>query len=274
MPCKKDFKKQEQLLNSPDEKTEDDLKFLREFDEKVELYNNPPLSKTAISSLIKQYGWIVYNKKTAQKGDAMSFLKKGTDMESEAVQLLSKIDKSIYRLETENAENDYLVGRGDIICHDKDKVIDIKISWNVNSFLKSRTTPLSSKYWYQMQGYMELYNVNKAEVVFLLLNTPPELIEREKIKLINRFMIGEIDRDKYEIDMGNIESSFTYSNLPISKRHFRYVVNREPKIFERVYKSTEKARVWLSEFDKEMKSNILFVPSEKYFVDTEEEDNT
>ncbi len=77
---------------------------------------------------------------------------------------------------------------------------------------------------------MELYNVNHAEVVFLLLNTPPELIEREKVKLLNRFMIGEIDREKYELDAENLESAFTYSSLPIKKRYFRYTVKRESQI--------------------------------------------
>ena len=198
-PKVNEYKKYDRLLNSPDEKTEEDLNYIRQMDERIAIFNNPPLSQTTITALIRQYGWKVYNKKVAQKGDALSFLKKGTDMEGEAVELLSSIDKQSYKLEIDKVENEYLIGRCDIIC--PSKVIDTKISWNVNAFLKARTTPISKKYWYQMQGYMELYNVSEAEVVFLLLNTPPELIEREKVKLLNRFMIGEIDREKYELDM-------------------------------------------------------------------------
>jgi hypothetical protein len=268
MPNKQEQKKYERIFASEAEKSEEELDFIARFNEKIATYKDPPLSRSTIASLIRQYGWIVYNKKVAQKGDALSFLKKGTDMEAEAVQLLSKIDKDSYKLSTETIENDFLVGRCDIVCPWKDKVIDTKISWNVNSFLKSRTTRLDAKYWYQMQGYMELYNVNEAEVVFLLLNTPPELIEREKIKLLNRFMIGEIDRDKYEIDMGNIESAFTYSNLPIKRRHFRYKVKREPQVFDKVYRKVEKSRLWLQEFEKSMKSNTFTVHSDKY-LDTE-----
>jgi hypothetical protein len=263
-PRKNEYTKYEKLMNSEKEKSEEDLNFLRQFDEKILILNDPPLSKTTISALIRQYGWLVYNKKVAAKGDAMSFLKKGTDMESEAVELLSKIDKKHYTLITETIENDYLVGRCDIFYPDASKVIDIKISWNVNAFLRARTSPITPKYWYQMQGYMELYNVQETEVVFLLLNTPPELIEREKVKLLNRFMIGEIDREKYELDMQNIESAFTYSNLPLRRRYFRYKVKREPQIFESVYKKVDKARLWLTEFEQEMKQNIFVVPSEKY----------
>lgn len=263
-PLKREYSRYERLINSDEDKDEVDIKFLLEFEQKIAILNDPPLSKTTISSLIRQYGWLVYNKKVAQKGDALSFLKKGTDMEGEAVELLSKIDKTEYTLITETISNHYLVGRCDIFCPEKDKIIDTKISWNVNAFLKARTTPLTAKYWYQMQGYMELYNVNNAEVAFLLLNTPPELIEREKMKLINRFMIGEIDREKYELDMENIESAFTYGNLPIKKRYFRYKLKREPQIFEKVYNKVQKARVWLQEFEQEMKTNVLVVPSPKY----------
>ncbi len=265
-PKKPELKRYEKLITSNEEKSEDELIFLKVMAEKIEIFNDCPLSQTTISALIRQYGRKVYNKKIAAKGDAMSFLKKGTDMEGEAVELLSKIDNKNYQLITDNIENEYLLGRCDIIC--PDKVIDTKISWNINAFLKSRTSRVDPKYWYQMQGYMELYNVNEAEIVFLLLNTPPELIEREKIKLLNKFMIGEIDRDKYELDVENIESAFTYSSIPLKRRVFRYKLKREPQIFEKVYKKVEKARIWMEQFHKDMKTNVFVVPSESY-LDTE-----
>lgn len=261
-PGSSELKKYERLIMN-EEKTEEDLAYIKKIKDKLDNLKTEPLSKTTISALIRQYGWKVYGKKVAANGgDALSFLKKGTDMESEAVELLSKIDKQSYKLETETIENEYLVGRADIIC--TDKVIDTKISWNVNSFLKSRTATVSSKYWYQMQGYMELYDLPEAEVVFLLLNTPPELIEREKVKLQNRFMIGEIDREKYEIDVENIESAFTYSSIPLKKRYFKHKIKREPHIFEKIYKKVENARLWMRQFEKDMRTNIFVVPSEKY----------
>lgn len=264
LPSKQDRKKYDRLMNGEDEKDADELEFMRKFDLRMAVYNDPPLSKTTMSALMRQYAWLIYNKKVAQKGDAMSFLKKGTDMEEEGVELLSRIDRQKYILCTDKIENDYLVGQCDIFHPQKDKIIDTKLSWNVNSFLKARTTPISAKYWYQMQGYMELYNVSQAEVVFLLLNTPIELIEREKVKLLNRFMIGEIDRDKYDLDMGNIESAYTYGNLPIKRRCFRMQLKREPQIFERVYKKVEKSRIWMQEFEQEMGSNVFVVSSDKY----------
>lgn len=273
MPNKNAKKKYEKLINSDSQKTEDEIKFLREYDNQVYMYYNHPLSKKTMDALVRQYGRFVYNKKTASTGgDGMSFLKKGTDMEVEAVELLSKIDKTEYKLSAEKIENEYLVGQCDIICRDRNLIIDTKVSWNVNSFLKNRTSSLDEKYWYQMQGYMELYDVNEAEVVFLLLNTPPELIERERVKLLNRFMIGEIDRDKYDIDLDNIESAFTYNNTPLKKRYFRYRVKRDKGVIDAIYKKADKARLWVIDFEKQLKTNVLVAQPPKYFE--QEEDNT
>jgi hypothetical protein len=269
-PKQQELKKFERLLNSDKEKSEEDLQFLKSMEGRVAVLNDPPLSKTTMSALMRQYGWKVYNKKVAATNDPLSFMKKGSDMEIEAVELLSMIDNQQYRLEVDTVENEHIIGRCDVLCPSKDLVVDTKISWNVNSFLKARTNPVTKKHWYQMQGYMELYNINNAEIVFLLLNTPPELIEREKVKLQNKFMIGAIDRDKYELDMENIESAFTYSNIPLKKRHFRYRVKREPQIFDGIYKKVEKSRIWMQDFEKSMKTTIFDVSSENYIGNTEE----
>ena len=269
-PKQQQYKKYERLLNSEKEKSDEDVEYILDMQKKIAVLNNHPLSQTTINALLRQYGWKTYNKKVAATSDPLSFMKKGSDMEIEAVELLSTIDNQQYRLEVDTVENEHIIGRCDVLCQDTDLVIDTKISWNVNSFLKARTSQVSKKHWYQMQGYMELYNVNHAEIVFLLLNTPPELIEREKIKLQNKFMIGEIDREKYELDMENIESAFTYSNIPLNKRCFRYRVKREPQVFDAIYKKVEKSRIWMRDFEKSMKTVIFDVPSENYIGNTEE----
>lgn len=268
MPTKADTRKYNNLLSTEKEKSEEELNFLKKYSDRVALFNDPPVSKSTINSLLRQYGWKVYKKKIALTGGYLpSFLCKGSDLEIEAVSLLSKIDDENYKLCSENIENQYILGRADVIS-DK-KVIDLKISWNVNSFLRARISKLDAKYWYQMQGYMELYDLDSAEVVFLLLNTPEELIEKEKVRLLNRFMMGEIDRDKYELEIGNIESAFTYENIPLKKRHFRYKIQREPKIMDKIYKRVDKSRLWLKEFERSMRKNSFVVPSDLY-IDAEE----
>jgi hypothetical protein len=272
MPNKTDQKKYDKLMDYEGVKTEDELEFLRKVDEKIAIFNDPPLSKTLISSIINRYGHMVYGKKKAAVGDMFSFLRKGTDLELEGVELLSKIDKIQYQRNLETVSNEYLVAKPDIICLEKDKIVDVKINWNFNSYLKARTSPLDKKYWFQAQGYCEIFNVSQVEVSFLLLNTPPDLVEKEKLRLLNKFVAGEIERDKFESSMENLDAALTYNNIPVRRRNFKYVVKRVPGIFDDVYKKVEKARAWLADFDNDLVSNLYLVSSDNYLK--AEENNT
>lgn len=263
-PSKKEMAKYDKIVSSTDEKSEEDRLFLEMIDNKMLARYDHPISKSTQSFLIRLYGKSVFCKKTAAKGNMFSFLEKGLDMELEAIELMSKIDKTKYERQSDFAENDYITGRCDILSLSKNKIIDTKISWDVNSFLKARIDSVSKKHWYQVQGYMELYDIDKAEVAFVLLNTPPELIERERIKLTNKVMVGEISMEKYELDMSNLDLAYTYNNIPVKNRVFRYVVKREPEIFPFLYKKIEKSRCWLEEFHNNMKNNLFVVSSQKY----------
>lgn len=263
-PSKKEMAKYDKIVSSTDEKSEEDRLFLEMIDNKMLARYDHPISKSTQSFLIRLYGKSVFCKKTAAKGNMFSFLEKGLDMELEAIELMSKIDKTKYERQSYFAENDYITGRCDILSLSKNKIIDTKISWDVNSFLKARIDSVSKKHWYQVQGYMELYDIDKAEVAFVLLNTPPELIERERIKLTNKVMVGEISMEKYELDMSNLDLAYTYNNIPVKNRVFRYVVKREPEIFPFLYKKIEKSRIWLEEFHNNMKNNLFVVSSQKY----------
>lgn len=263
-PSKREMAKYDKIVSSTDEKSEEDRLFLEMIDNKMLARYDHPISKSTQSFLIRLYGKSVFCKKTAAKGNMFSFLEKGLDMELEAIELMSKIDKTKYERQSDFAENDYITGKCDILSISKNKIIDTKISWDVNSFLKARIDSVSKKHWYQVQGYMELYNIDKAEVAFVLLNTPPELIERERVKLTNKVMVGEISMEKYELDMSNLDLAYTYNNIPAKNRVFRYVVKREPEIFPFLYKKIEKSRIWLEEFHNNMKNNLFVVSSQKY----------
>jgi len=263
-PSKREMSKYDKIASSSGEKTEEDTLFLEMIDNKMMARYDHPISKSTKSFLIRLYGKSIYCKKIASKGNMFSFLEKGLDMELEAIELMSKIDKTKYERQSDFAENDYITGKCDILSLSKNKIIDTKISWDVNSFLKARIDSVSKKHWYQVQGYMELYNIDKAEVAFVLLNTPPELIERERIKLTNKVMVGEISMEKYELDMSNLDLAYTYNNIPARNRVFRYVVKREPEIFPFLYKKIEKSRLWLEEFHNNMKNNLFVVSSQKY----------
>jgi hypothetical protein len=233
-------------LTAKEEKTEKELASIAHFERKIATWNDPPLSKTAIIYLTERYAWEKYAKKTAAVGTGLSFLEKGYSVETDAVKMLAKIDKADYQKNEELYSNEYLCGKCDIVAN---RLIEIKSSWNINTFMKVRNYPLSSKYYFQAQGYMELHDQNECEVVFLLLNTPDDLVARERVKLINRFISGEIDRETYEKNCENLAGALSYNNIPMKRRVIRFKVDRDKTIFPLLYEKVIKCRKWLTDFD-------------------------
>ena len=81
---------------------------------------------------------------------------------------------------TEYKENDYIKGTPDIVLDDC--IIDIKSSWNTITFpLFEKEIPNAHYYW-QLQGYMWLFNKKKPELAYILSNTPEHLLSESDLE--------------------------------------------------------------------------------------------
>lgn len=246
-----------------------DLGFLND---KIAKFNNPDLSMTAIKYMIKRYAWEKYNKGSLSVVDNKSSIVKGNELEPMAIKCSEEMDGVKYDIPSDFKYNDYIFGKCDGIDNENGKIVDVKVSWAIHSFLPNHISNLSTKYWYQAQGYMELYNLDKAEVKFVLLNTPEYLINKERVKYIEKYQIGEIDSDKYEEEMEKLDLCYDYSKIPKKRKIITFVVNRDKEAIKRVYLKIEKCRKWLKEFDKlHIKNKPILVSSDKYLNVTEED---
>lgn len=273
---KKDIQKRDKLL-SKEEKTEEDLEELEFYRIKHENFLYPPLSEAAKNYLIEQYSKEKYNIKSASLGGVLSAtLRKGLALEQEGVELVSFLDKIKYETPLEPNKNDYLIGRCDAINPVSNKLIDIKTSWNAYNFMSNRKNNRLSFYnWCQMQGYLELYGLNKGQVCFVLVNTPQHLIDQEQSTLFKKYTFGEINRQKYEQELEKYDSIFDYSKIPISKRVIRFEVEKQPDFIDFVYKKVQMGRDYLNEFERNFLSNKNIITlREDYFDFDTEEDNT
>lgn len=245
---------------------------------KKERFNNPELSVAAKKYMITRYSWDKYNRGTLSVNEKSACLVKGNELEADAIKMLSKRDRTKYIRGTDFVSNDFIFGRCDIYSPDRNKVIDIKVSWGIHSYLPNHIIDLSTKYWMQMQAYLDLYNLDKGEVCWVLLNTPTFLLDREKAKLTENYMTGEIDAEKFEESMERLDLNYDYSKIPNSRKIITFQVTREPAFMEKVYKKVEKCREWMAEFDKIHSDNKKIITlSEKYaapFIEGEQEDNT
>jgi len=127
------------------------------------------------------------------------YLSKGIWLEDEA------IDKAIEWLDIPFAlknekyfEDDFFCGTPDLIL--ENEVLDIKCSWDAFTFPLFENEIPTKDYYYQLQVYMHLTGKRKSRLVYVLLNTPEELLYEEKHSYDN------MDK-KYRIKTYEIEYS-------------------------------------------------------------------
>lgn len=107
------------------------------------------------------------------------YLSKGLNLEDTA------IDKAIEWLDLPFAlknekyfENDFFCGTPDLIIDGV--VYDTKCSWDCFTFPFFENEIPNTDYFYQLQTYMELTGCKKAVLVYVLLNTPEELVYEQQ----------------------------------------------------------------------------------------------
>lgn len=124
-------------------------------------------------------GWVKEQVYGRRKHLSNKYLDKGNACENEAIELVSSecFDGAMMFKNEEFFRNDYFTGTPDLI-HDG-KIIDIKCSWDAFTFPLFEKELPTKDYFYQMQVYMQLTGLDKAEVIYCLMNTPEDLIYKE-----------------------------------------------------------------------------------------------
>jgi hypothetical protein len=261
-------------LEAKDERTEQDDEFLERMRQKEQRFLNPELSETAIRLLVRRYAWEKYNKRVVSLDFGRSAVQKGNIMEDQAIEIVSGLDGLRYTKELCPINNDYLFGICDVFYAGHRKIIDVKASWNIYTFMPNLLTPVTQSYWYQMQGYMELYDADVAEVCYVLVNTPAHLISREREKFADKYMSGEITREKYEEAMEGLTYSFDYDKIPIKRRVIRQEIPRFPDVIPLIYNNVIKCRSWLNEFEKIHTLNKKIIIQPDLYVTKKEDDHS
>lgn len=246
-------------------------KTLNVLNAKRERFNNPELSASAKKYLTGRYAWDKYGKKHASTGNISSYILKGNELEEEAIKLISKRDKIEYKKGEDFVYNDYIFGRCDIFSPENNKIVDVKTCWSIYSFMPHYNTKLSLSHWLQMQAYLELYGMDNGEVCYVLLNTPTHLVDREIAKSTDRYLFGEIEKERYEEEVEKCQLAYSYDQIPIKRKIITFEVKKDPNIMSKVYERVEKCREWLNEMEKiHMNNKRVICSLEDYAIQAKE----
>ena len=184
-----------------------------------QIMTNPRSKSETLSKTAKTYceTWLkeqLYNRKHEIRS---KYLTKGIEAEQDSIELLGRhMDKMLIKNE-QHESNDYMTGTPDIVL--SNSIIDVKSSWDCFTFPKFETE-IDKNYEWQLQGYMELFDKGRAMLVYCLVDTPEDLIDRE---IRYQFDDEIIDVEKYE----EARQRYIYSDLPDSMRIKTFHVGRD-----------------------------------------------
>lgn len=110
--------------------------------------------------------------------DEMDFrtLQKGLMVEDQSIELYNDVNFTNYEKNTERKTTDYLTGECDIDDEQKSLIIDIKSAFSKKSFPVVLHLNGRKGYEWQLRAYMHLWDRNKAQLAYCLVDTPFELI--------------------------------------------------------------------------------------------------
>ena len=144
------------------------------------LMTKPRSKSEVLSKTTKSYleEWVKEQIYGVRKNINSKYLTKGNEVEDDAINYASAEKGWLFAEKNEEYfEDEYFCGTPDVIL--EDKIIDIKSSWDCFSFPLFYNGIPNKDYYYQLQTYMHLTDKSKAQLVYVLMNTPEELTFEE-----------------------------------------------------------------------------------------------
>jgi len=197
----------------------------------------PKGCKTYLKNWVKEQ---VYGRR---KEVTSKHMEKGNICEDKAIEMLIDYYQLGYNEKNEKYfSNDYMTGTPDLfydtykrIGHrvdDRNIVFDTKCSFDMSTFPLFEED-VDKDYWWQLQSYMELANINKAGLVYVLTNTPDHIVDSEVFYKTKGMFDCDADALAQEI-----RDYHNYDSIEMKFRIKRYDFNRDEQAIDAV-----KARV-------------------------------
>jgi hypothetical protein len=110
------------------------------------------------------------------------YINKGKDQEQDSIDLLNSVRFTNYQKNEVRIADGYLTGECDILA--EDRVIDIKTSWNLETWPATPGEAHDNDYEWQGRAYLMLYDREIFELVFCMVTTKDEFLNQwEQIDL-------------------------------------------------------------------------------------------
>jgi hypothetical protein len=191
----------------------------KEFGQLIYKRDNPELPQGA-----KTYceNWYISKKYNRKKEWFNKFVEKGLAVEHLGIQMLADMQGIEISKNEEFFTNEFIQGSPDVIHNGI--VFDIKSSWDIFTFPFFEKELPNKDYYWQLQGYMALTGLERASIVYCLIDTPPPLITQELKKLY--FQSGGVAEQWTPETYQDLAINYKFSDIKESERIRDYEVLR------------------------------------------------
>ena len=203
----------------------------------------PELSETGKKEIQKI---VLFDKYGIEKDFSTKQMEKGIQNEPISIEMASEV-LGWFDV-TENKKrlfNEWVCGEPDVLT--PSLLADVKSSWDGLTFPWFKDENPTKAYFYQMQTYMWLTGRNECELVFVLTDTPEQMlidmIQREIWRSLGNPKFAEMSQSEIETMIeSRIREINTYSQIPIEKRVKQYIIKKDDAVIEKIKKRVEMAR--------------------------------
>lgn len=179
---------------------------------------------------------------------------KGLIVEDDAIDFIADALNFGFLLKNETRiSNEYMDGCCDIQIPSQSLIIDNKSSWDHDTFPILESKIPDKGYEWQGQGYMELYDMNHFWLVYTLMDTPVNIIERECKSYCYRMGYGEMTEDIFK----EFAANMTYSNIPKELRIKVWKIERDRSLPAKIEARVKMCREYIKTLISELNSDII-----------------
>ena len=165
------------------------------------------------------------------------YLDKGIENEDIAIEMASEVLNWDFVVKNEiRFNNDYVTGEPDIL--NDNLLADIKCSWDMGTFPIFENEMPNKMYYWQLMTYMWLTNMQQAELVYCLTNTPLQIVEDEVRRTHWKLNLIDENLDVREA----VQASHNFDHIPNNLRVKRFIVERDEKAIEKIIEKVSIAR--------------------------------
>lgn len=196
------------------------------------------LSKTA-KSLVQEIA--LENKYGIHKEFTSKYTDKGKKVEDQSIALtMDVLDLGFIYKNEDHFNNEWITGTPDV---NTDILLDVKSSWDANTFPFFENELPNKGYYYQLMGYMWLTGKQTSLLCYCLINTPFEIVEDEiRREHWKQYAIDE-NKDIREF----IEAQHNFDHIPKEKRIKVYEIARDEEVIEEIKRKVELCRDYYNE---------------------------